>query len=48
MSLAQGWLAGAGVCEVGEPGDVVHLHLALWWHSSHLFRWSRVMISLRE
>ena len=22
------WLAGAGVCEVGEPGDVVHLHLA--------------------
>ena len=23
-----GWLAGAGICEVGEPGDVVHLHLA--------------------
>ena len=22
------WLASAGVCEVGEPGDVVHLHLA--------------------
>ena len=21
------WLAGAGICEVGEPGDVVHLHL---------------------
>src|SRR5947207_3433818 len=23
-----GWLAVAGTCEVGEPGDVVHLHRA--------------------
>ena len=23
-----GWLAVAGVCEVGQFGDVVHLHLA--------------------
>jgi hypothetical protein len=23
-----GWLAVSGACEVGEPGDVVHLHLA--------------------
>ena len=23
-----GWLAVAGICEVSEPGDVVHLHLA--------------------
>jgi len=22
------WLAVAGACEVGQPGDVVHLHLA--------------------
>jgi hypothetical protein len=23
-----GWLAVTGVCEIGQPGDVVHLHLA--------------------